>query len=141
MDRTGIEKLIVVNKEVRVRCPQTGSEWVLTTIWDTPMVVLENWSGFQEVKRFDNFKQFFKYCSEEGVRNAEAYLNWRKTPTVRVNNVTQLSTLFLMERNFKWFEVRVEYIPKPNWSMDKLRKELPAEDFAELCKDRGWKIF
>lgn len=141
MDRTGTEKLIVVNKEVRVRCPQTGSEWVLTSIWDYPMVVLESWGGFQEVKRFDNFKQFFKYCFEDGVRNAEAYLNWRKAPTVRVNNVTQLSTLFLMERNFKWFEVRVEYVPKPNWSMDKLRKELPAEEFAELCKDRGWKIF
>lgn len=135
-----MEKLIVVDKEVRVRCPQTGERWVLTSIWDYPMVVLEDWGGHQEVKRFEDFNEFFKFCETDGVRNAEAYLNWRNKPTVRVNNVTEMSTLCLMERNFKWFEVRVEYIPHPDWSMDYLRKNLRAEDFVDLCKSRGWKI-
>jgi hypothetical protein len=141
MDRTKNEKLIVVDKEVRVRCPQTGEEWVLTSIWNCPTVVLESWGGYQEVKRFDDFMEFFKYCFEVGIRNADAYLNWRKKPAVWVNNVTALSHLCLMERNFKWFEARVEYIPHPEWSMEYLRKELPADDFAELCMDKGWKIF
>lgn len=141
MDRTQNEKLIVVNKEVRVRCPQTGKQWVLTSIWDCPTVVPESWSRYQEVKRFDDFMEFFTFCLNDGIRNADAHLNWRKKPAVWVNNVSQLSHLRLMGRNFKWFEVRVEYIPHPEWTMDFLCKELPADDFAQLCMNKGWTIF
>lgn len=135
------EKLIVVDKEVTIRCPQTGERWITTSIWDHPMVALESYGNGYETKRFEDFDEFFKFCESDGVRNAEPYLNWRKRPTVRINNVTELSTLFLMERNFKWVEIKVEYIPHPEWSMDYLRKSLRAEDFANLCKSRGWKIF
>lgn len=131
--------MIVVDKEVRVRGPQTGEEWVNTSIWEHPMVIDEDRPD--QVRRFENFQEFYNFCAEDGLRNASAYLNWRKKPTVSVNNVTQLTTMFLMERNFKWLEVRVQYIPRPDWSMDRLLKSLPAEEFAMLCEKNNWKIF
>lgn len=136
-----MEKLIAVDKEVRVRCPQTGEQWVLTSIWEHPRVVSEDLSGYIDTKRFEDFDTLFEFCEDGCIRNAEPYLNWRKKPTVCVSDATLATKHFLMERNFKWFEVQVKYVHKPDWSMDYLRKNLPAEDFADLCKSRGWKIF
>lgn len=133
-----MEKLVVVDKKVEVRCPQTGGEWVDTSIWEHLMVVAEGQPD--QTRRFENFQEFYNFCAEDGLRNASAYLNWRKKPTVSVNNATQLTTLFLMERNFKWLEVRVQYIPRPDLTMDRLLKSLPAAEFAMLCEKNNWKI-
>lgn len=133
-----MEKLVVVDKKVEVRCPQTGGEWVNTSIWDHLMVMTEERPD--KIRRFENFQEFFIFCAKDGLRNASAYLNWRKKLTVSINNVTQLTTMFLMERNFKWIEVRVKYVPQPDLTMDRLFKSLPAAEFAMLCEKNNWKI-
>lgn len=135
------EKLIPVHKHVEIRCPKTGGEWVTTSIWYHPIVVLESYANHSETKRFEKFADLFKYCETYGIRNCEEYHDWLKRPTISVNNATTLTHHYLHERGFKWFEVRVTYEPHPEWSMDFLRKKLHAEDFADLCKNRGWKIF
>lgn len=135
------EKLIPMHKEVKIRCPQTHGQWVTTSMWYHPVVALESYEDYQEIKRFENFEEFYIYCDVHGIRNCENYFNWRKKPTVCVNDATNLTRYYFSARSFKWFEVKVEYIPKPNWSIDFLRKELPASSFAELCKSQGWEIF
>lgn len=134
-----MEKLVVVDKKVEVRCPQTGGEWVDTSIWEHLMVMAEGQPD--QTRRFENFQEFYSFCAEDGLRNASAYLNWRKKPTVSVSNINQLTAIFLTERNFKWLEVRVQYIPRPDLTMDRLFKSLPAAEFAMLCEKNNWKIF
>lgn len=134
-----MEKLVVVDKRVEVRCPQTGKEWVSTSMWEHLIVIDEE--QLDQVKRFENFQEFYNFCAEDGLRNASAYLNWRKKPTVSVNNATQLTTMFLMERNFKWLEMRVRYTPRPDLTMGRLFESLPAAEFAMLCEKNNWKIF
>lgn len=133
-----MEKLVVVDKKVEVRCPQTGGEWADTSIWEHLMVMAEEQPD--QTRRFENFQEFYNFCVEDGLRNASAYLNWRKKPTVSVSNINQLTAMFLTERNFKWLEMRVQYIPRPDLTMDRLFKSLPAAKFAMLCEKNNWKI-
>ena len=129
-----MEKLIVCDKVVRVRCPQTGNEWVKTSIWEHPIVVAENYANYTSEITFGEFEDFFRYCEEVGVRNCEPYINWLKQPRVWVNDVSQLCHHSIGKRNFRTFSVKVEYEPRPDWSIDFLRKELSAKDFLRLCK-------
>ena len=135
-----MSKLVAADMEMRVRCPHTYNEWFYTSIWTHPCVITEDKTKESEVKRFDNFMDFFNFCSEDKLFNATAYYNWRKKPTVRINNASAMSTLFQMERNFKGIEIELRYIAKPEWSIDFLRKELPADDFIALCESKNWKI-
>lgn len=136
-----MEKLIVCDKIVRVRCAQTGGYWVSTSIWDYPVVVLESYANYVSEISFCDFDEFFKYCKETGIRNCDPYFNWLKKPKVWVNDVTTLSHYNIGARNFKGFSAQITYEPRPDWSIDYLRKELPAEDFVLLCKSQDWKVF
>ena len=135
-----MSKLIVTDKRVEVRCPATYNEWIVTSIWNHPRVVDEKYANYEEITRFESFEELFAVCAEGGIRNCEAEYCFRK-PFVRVNNVTGLCTNYIRPKHFKYFEVRTTYEPAPQWSIDYLRKELPADDFARLCESKGWKIF
>lgn len=135
------EKLIVCDKIVSVRCPQTGNEWVSTSIWEHPVVILESYANFTEEKSFNNFDEFFNCCQNTGIRNCDPYFNWLNKPKIWVNDITNLTHHDIGARNFKGFSVQVTYEPRPDWSIEYLRRELPANDFVMLCNSQGWNVF
>jgi hypothetical protein len=133
-----MEKLIAVNKSVFVRCPQTHNQWKSVSLWNCEKVVPERQGGMVKTTRLNSFEDLYNFCQEGELRNGEACLSlFRKKPYVRISDNWELH-LNLTPKNFKWLEVKVEYIPCPHWSMDYLRRELPAADFARLCQSQGW---
>lgn len=132
-----MEKLIAVNKSVSVRCPQTHQEWCAVSIWNHEAVVPERKGGMVKTTRLNSFNDLYQFCQEGELRNGEACVSLFKKPYVRISDNWHLD-LRLTPKNFKWLEVKVEYIPCPHWSMEYLRRELPAADLARLCQSQGW---
>ena len=133
-------KKIAVDFNIEVRCPQTGGNWVKTSMWYHEHVVDEDCANLVDSKRYENFAELFADCENKQIRNADAFYNLFKKPVIWINNVTNLSTIRLNKSNFSWFEVRKTIVPHPEWSLAYLAKELSAEDFVELCQANGWKV-
>jgi hypothetical protein len=131
---------IAADYVVEVRCPQTGGEWVKTSIWSHECVIDEDAAGRIKVRRYEDFSQLYADCEADQIRNAEAYIGLFKKPKIKINNVTQLSTIWLSQSNFSWLEVRGTLIARPDWSLTYLAQELPAADFVELCQANGWEV-
>lgn len=136
-----MEKLIAVDKEITVRCPQSGNEWIEVTIWAREKIVPEAMANQSEIKTFTTFAGLYQACENGEILNCEATSTFFGHPLVRCNNASAMGTICITEKNFKYFDVRVTYVPHPEWSIDYLRKNLCAEDFALLCENRNWKIF
>ena len=131
---------IAADYVVEVRCPQTGGEWVKTSIWSHECVVDEEANGRTQTRRYENFDALYADCEKHEIRNAEAYLGLFKKPKIHINNVSQLSSITLTKSNFSWLEVRGTIKAHPEWSMTYLARELPIADFMELCKSNNWEV-
>lgn len=135
-----MEKLFPVDFEVEIRCPQTGGQWVKTSIWYHATVVEEAAVGYQEIERFESFDELYAYVKADKIHNCEAYLSIFRNPVISCNNINQLTRETIHKRSFKWFEVRRTFAPHPEWSMEYLMKNLNSNDFIKYVQSQGVEI-
>ena len=98
-----------------------SNEWYDTSIFHHLVYERKEFNEQKFDYHFDNFQEAFDWIKQGYLRNAE----------MKCDNV------YYTEKNFKPFDVRIEYVEKSDVSLSGLSEMLKADEFCEYLKDRN----
>ena len=128
----------VFDRVVKVRF-NGRNEWYDTSIFYHLVYEHEKFDGKQFDFHFDNFQEAFDWIEKGYLRNAETTQTFfRHRPQIHISTVSDLfDSVFYTEKNFKPFDVRIEYVEKSGVSLSGLSEMLKADEFCEYLRDRN----
>ena len=131
----------VFDREVKVRF-NGSDEWYDTSIFYHLVYEREEFNGQKFDYHFDNFQEAFDWIEQGYLRNAETTETFfRHRPQIHISTFSTASMkcddVYYTEKNFKPFDVRIEYVEKNGTSLRGLSEMLKAEEFCEYLKDRN----
>ena len=128
----------VFDRVMKVRF--SGSkEWFDTSIFHHLVYEREEFNGQKFDYRFDNFQEAFDFIEQGYLRNAETTETFfRHRPQIHISTASmKCGGVYYTEKNFKPFDVRIEYVEKNETSLRVLFEMLKADEFCEYLKDRN----
>ena len=116
-----------------------NNKWYNTSIFSHLFDEREGLDGQKIDYHFDNFQKAFEWIEQGYLQNAETTKTlFRHRPQIHISIASmKCDDVFYTEKNFKPFDVRIEYIEKNKISLRELSGMLKADDFCEYLKDRG----
>lgn len=130
-------KLYPVDVEYSINCPQSKNEWFLTSIHYHMKVVSSEKLHNSEYWGYSDFESFCNFLDEISIPNVIKYVSWRNRIAIRITDIRGMRNIYLTEKNFKSISIKKEYRYNSEWSLERLRRELPYDDFIKLCLNRG----
>ena len=128
----------VFDREVKVRF-NGSDEWYDTSIFYHLVYEREEFNGQKFDYHFDNFQKAFDWIEQGYLRNAETTETFfRHRPQIHISTASmKCDGVYYTEKNFKPFDVRIEYVEKNGTSLRGLSEMLKADEFCEYLKDRN----
>ena len=98
-----------------------------------------SYSGKKFDYHFDNFQEAFNWIEQGYLQNAETTETlFRRRPQIHISIASlEWDGVYYTEKNFKPFDVRIEYVEKSGTSLRELSEMLKADEFCEYLKDRN----
>ena len=128
----------VFNRVIKVRF--NGSDkWYDTSVFYHLVYGREDFDGQKFDYHFDNFQKAFDWIEQGYLRNAETTQTMlRHRPQIHIHTASaMLDDVCYTEKNFKPFDVRIEYVEKNGTSLRELSEMLKADEFCEYLRDRN----
>ena len=128
----------VFNRVIKVRF--NGSDkWYDTSVFYHLVYEREDFDGQKFDYHFDNFQKAFEWIKQGYLRNAETTQTmFRHRPKIHIHTASAIyDDVYYTEKNFKPFDVRIEYVEKSGTSLRELSEMLKADEFCEYLKDRN----
>lgn len=128
----------VFDRVIKVRF-NGNNEWYDTSIFSHLVYEREEFDGQKFDYHFDNFQEAFDWIEQGYLRNAETTQTmFRHRPQIHIYTVSAMyDDVYYTEKNFKPFDVRIEYVERNEISLKGLSEMLKAEEFCEYLKDRN----
>ena len=128
----------VFDREVKVRF-NGSDEWYDTSIFYHLVYEREEFDGQKFDYHFDNFQKAFELIEQGYLPNAETTETFfRHRPQIHISTTSMMyDNVYYTEKNFKPFDVRIEYEEKSGVSLSGLSKMLKADEFCEYLRDRN----
>ena len=116
-----------------------SNEWYDTSIFHHLVYEREEFNGQKFDYHFDNFQEAFDWIKQGYLRNAETTETlFRRRPQIHISTASmECDGVYYTEKNFKPFDVRIEYVEKNEISLKGLSEMLKADEFCEYLKDRN----
>ena len=116
-----------------------NNKWYNTSIFSHLVYEREELDGQKFDYHFDNFQKAFEWIEQGYLQNAETTKTlFRHRPQIHISTASMnCDGVFYTEKNFKPFDVRIEYIEKNEISLRELSEMLKADEFCEYLKDRN----
>ena len=116
-----------------------NNKWYNTSIFSHLVYEREELDGQKIDYHFDNFQKAFEWIEQGYLQNAETTKTlFRHRPQIHISTASmECNDAFYTEKNFKPFDVRIEYIEKNEISLRELSGMLKADEFCEYLKDRN----
>lgn len=116
-----------------------NNKWYNTSIFSHLIYEREELDGQKIDYHFDNFQKAFEWIEQGYLQNAETTKTlFRHRPQIHISTASmKCDGVFYTEKNFKPFDVRIEYIEKNEISLRELSGMLKADEFCEYLKDRN----
>ena len=132
------KKKKVFDREVKVRF-NGSDEWYDTSIFYHLVYEREEFNGQKFDYHFDNFQEAFDWIEQGYLRNAETTETFfRHRPQIHISTASiKRESVYYTEKNFKPFDVRIEYVEKSGTSLRRLSEMLKADEFCEYLRDRN----
>lgn len=115
-----------------------NNKWYNTSIFSHLVYEREELNGQKFDYHFDNFKKAFEWIEQGYLQNAETTKTlFRHRPQIHISTASMnCDSVFYTEKNFKPFDVRIEYVEN-EVSLRELSGMLKADEFCEYLKDRN----
>ena len=129
----------VFDRAIKVRF-NGSNEWHDTSIMYHLVYDNEKFSGQKFDYHFDNFQEAFDWIKQGYLRNAETTQTmFRHRPQIHIHHTASIifDDVYYTEKNFKPFDVRIEYVEKNDVSLSGLSEMLKADEFCEYLRDRN----
>ena len=99
----------------------------------------EEFDGQKFDYHFDNFQKAFEWIEQGYLRNAETTETFfRHRPQIHISTASmECDGVYYTEKNFKPFDVRIEYVEKSGTSLRELSEMLKTDEFCEYLRDRN----
>ena len=116
-----------------------SDEWYDTSIFHHLIYEREEFNGKKFDYHFDNFQKAFDWIEQGYLQNAETTETlFRRRPQIHISTASmECDGVYYTEKNFKPFDVRIEYVEKSEISLKGLSEMLKADEFCEYLKDRN----
>ena len=115
-----------------------SDEWYDTSIFHHLIYEREEFNGKKFDYHFDNFQEAFDWIEQGYLRNAEITETFfRLRPKIHISTSLIGVSVYYTEKNFKPFDVRIEYVERNEISLKELSEMLKADEFCEYLKDRN----
>lgn len=115
-----------------------SNEWYDTSIFHHLIYEREGFNGKKFDYHFDNFQEAFDWIGHGYLRNAEITETlFRHRPQIHISTASIGVSVYYTEKNFKPFDVRIEYVERNEISLKELSEMLKADEFCEYLKDRN----
>ena len=115
-----------------------SNEWYYTSIFYHLIYEREEFNGKKFDYHFDNFQEAFDWIEQGYLRNAEITETFfRRRPKIHISTALPFGSVYYTEKNFKPFDVRIEYVERNELSLRGLSEMLKADEFCEYLKDRN----
>ena len=128
----------VFDRAIKVRF-NGSNEWHDTSILYHLVYEHEKFNGQKFDFHFDNFQEAFDWIEQGHLRNAETTETFfRHRPQIHISTASmKCDGVYYTEKNFKPFDVRIEYEEKSGVSLSGLSEMLKADEFCEYLRDRN----
>lgn len=128
----------VFDRVIKVRF-NGNSEWYDTSIFSHLVYEREEFDGKKFDYHFNNFQEAFDWIKQGHLRNAETTETlFRHHPQIHIYTVSAMyDNVYYTEKNFKPFDVRIEYVERNEISLRGLSEMLKADEFCEYLRDRN----
>ena len=137
------EREVITMKKVFDRVTKVrfngSNEWYDTSIFHHLVYEREEFNGKKFDYHFDNFQEAFDWIKQGYLRNAETTETlFRRRPQIHISTASmECDGVYYTEKNFKPFDVRIEYVERNEISLRGLSEMLKADEFCEYLKDRN----
>ena len=128
----------VFDRVIKVRF-NGNSEWYDTSIFSHLVYEREEFNGQKFDYHFNNFQEAFDWIEQGHLRNAETTETFFKhRPQIHISTASmKCDSVYYTEKNFKPFDVRIEYVERKEMSLRELSEMLKADEFCEYLRDRN----
>ena len=128
----------VFDRVIKVRF-NGNNEWYDTSIFSHLVYEREEFDGQKFDYHFNNFQEAFDWIEQGYLRNAETTETlFRHRPQIRISTTSmKCDGAYYTEKNFKPFDVRIEYVERKEMSLRELSEMLKADEFCEYLRDRN----
>ena len=128
----------VFDRVIKVRFNGSNG-WHDTSILYHLVYEHEKFNGQKFDFHFDNFQEAFEWIEQGHLRNTETTQTmFRHRPQIHIHTVSVMyDDVYYTEKNFKPFDVRIEYEEKSGVSLSGLSEMLKADEFCEYLRDRN----
>ena len=116
-----------------------SDKWYNTSVFYHLVYEREDFDGQKFNYHFDNFQKAFEWIKQGYLRNAETTETlFRHRPQIHISIAPiECDGVYYTEKNFKPFDVRIEYVGKNETSLRELSEMLKADEFCEYLKYRN----
>ena len=127
----------VFDRVIKVRFNGSNA-WYDTSILYHLVYEREELDGQKFDYHFDNFQKAFEWIAQGYLRNAETTETlFRHRPQIHISTASmKRDSVYYTEKNFKPFDVRIEYVEKSGTSLRGLAEVLRCEEVGEYLRDR-----
>ena len=128
----------VFDRVIKVRF-NGNSEWYDTSIFSHLVYEREEFNGQKFDYHFNNFQEAFDWIEQGHLRNAETTETlFKHRPQIHISTASmKCDSVYYTEKNFKPFDVRIEYVERKEMSLRELSEMLKADEFCEYLRDRN----
>ena len=127
----------VFDRVVKVRFNESN-EWYDTSISYHLVYEREEFNEQKFDYHFDNFQKAYEWIKQGYLQNAETMETFfRHRPQIYISTTSMKYDVYYTEKNFKPFDVRIEYIEKNRMSLKTLSEMLGADEFCEFLRDKN----
>ena len=128
----------VFDRVIKVRF-NGNNEWYDTSIFSYLVYEREEFNGQKFDYHFNNFQEAFDWIEQGHLRNAETTETlFKHRPQIHISTTSmKCDDVYYTEKNFKPFDVRIEYVERKEMSLRELSEMLKADEFCEYLRDRN----
>ena len=128
----------VFDRVIKVRF-NGNNEWHDTSIFSHLVYEREEFDGQKFDYHFNNFQEAFDWIEHGYLRNAETTETlFKHRPQIHISTASmKCDGVYYTEKNFKPFDVRIEYVERKEMSLRELSEMLKADEFCEYLRDRN----
>ena len=136
-EREAIIMKKVFDRVIKVRFNESN-EWYNTSIFYHLVYEREEFNGQKFDYHFDNFQKAYEWIEQGHLQNAETMETFfRHRPQIHISTTSMKYDVYYTEKNFKPFDVRIEYVERNRMSLRTLSEMLRADEFCEFLRDRN----
>ena len=128
----------VFDRVIKVRF-NGNNDWYDTSVFSHLVYEREEFNGQKFDYHFNNFQEAFDWIKQGHLQNAETTETFfRHRPQIHISTASmECDSVYYTEKNFKPFDVRIEYVERKEMSLRELSEMLKADEFCEYLRDRN----